>query len=364
MLRHLASRSGKCCNLARWACGAALLLGFESATTPASAQAPSPVAQRATGTSSVAPRAVPGRATAAPRATAPNTTVAEDAAPSKASCAEAYESAQENRASGALQLTRSRLAYCAQTECPAFVQKDCAHWLEEVDRELPSIIVTVVGLDESAAHGVSLTLDGHPVAEPLAGKAISLDPGKHQLVLERAGAEPLTRTLLAQQGVQNRSVELRVGAVGASASSPDSVFDADEPAPSNSPLRSLAFVSWGVGAVGLGAFAVLGTLARADEKRFREDCGSVADTADLLGPGICLQTTADRRKAKYEREEVLADVGLVTGLAGAVAGTVMFLLSTSGSSTSEDDAEPKAAAARLELSPLRGGAWAGVSGAF
>lgn len=351
MLRHLANRSGKVCGLAgRWACSAALLFGIASTPARAAAQAAAaaPVAQRAT-----SPRATSPRATSAAASGG-------QAAPSKASCAAAYESAQESRASGALQRTRSQLAYCAQTECPAFVQKDCAHWLQEVDRELPSIVVSVLGLD-TGAEGVTLKLDGQPVADAFSGKAISLDPGQHQLVLERQGAEPMKRTLLAQQGVQNRTVEFRVGEASRGADASESMFDADAAAPSTSPLRSLAFVSWGVGAVGFGAFAVLGTLARADEDRFREDCASVAPTPDLLGPGICLQSTADRRKEKYEREEVLADVGLITGIAGAVAGTALFVLSTSGSASG--DAEPKAAA-RLELSPLPGGAWAGVSGAF
>lgn len=349
MLRHLANRSGKVGSLAgHWACGAALLLGIESTAARAVAQTTAPAAN-------IPPRGVAPRAVS-PRATA--TTAPGDAAPSKASCAAAYESAQESRASGALQRTRSQLAYCAQTECPAFVQKDCAHWLEEVDRELPSILVSVVGLD-AGSEGLTLKLDGHPIADAFSGKPISLDPGQHQLVLERQGAEPVTRILLAQQGVQNRSVEFRVGEATVTGASNESVFDADASTAGTSPLRSLAFVSWGVGAVGFGAFAVLGTLARADEDRFREDCASVAPTPDLLGPGICLQATADRRKEKYEREEVLADVGLVTGIAGAVAGTALFLLSSSSSS----DTEPKAAAT-LELSPLPGGAWAGVKGAF
>jgi hypothetical protein len=360
MLRHLANRSGNVCSLAGpWACGAALLFGIESTTALALAQAPA--APRTAAEPAVAPRAVPPRAVP-PRAVPPRAVpAAESAAPSKASCAEAYESAQESRASGALQQTRSRLAYCAQTECPAFVQKDCAHWLEEVDRELPSIIISVVGLDTDAAKGASLAIDGRVIADSLSGKAITLDPGKHQLVLERPGSEPVTRTLLAQQGVQNRVVEIRVGEEGLSSSASESVFDADAAAPRSSTLRSLAFVSWGAGAVGIGAFAVLGTLARADEDRFREDCASVATTEDLLGPGICLQSTADRRKAKYEREEVLADVGLIAGIAGAAAGTVLFVLSTSSDSPS--DAEPKSSA-RLEVSPLPGGAWASVSGAF
>ncbi|MEO8178131.1 MAG: hypothetical protein ABI895_04785 [Deltaproteobacteria bacterium] len=287
---------------------------------------------------------------------------AADPAPSKASCAEAYESAQESRASGALQDTRSRLAFCAKTECPAFVQKDCARWLEEVDRELPSVVLSVVGLDAEAARAASLKIDGRAVPEPLSGKTISLDPGKHELVLERPGAEPLTRTILAQQGVQHRSVEIRLDDTGPSVADP-SAFDTDTAGPSSSPLRSVAYASWGVGAVGLGAFAVLGTLARTDKDRFEEECAFVTSTSEMLAPGVCLDTEVDRRKSRYEREEVLADVGLVTGLVGAAAGTVLFVLSLQAGASAQT--EPSSSARlHLDLAPTPGGAWASVSGAF
>jgi hypothetical protein len=287
---------------------------------------------------------------------------AEDAAPSKASCAEAYESAQESRASGALQDTRSRLAFCAQTECPAFVQKDCARWLQEVDRELPSVVLSVVGLDAEAARAASLKIDGREVPEPLSGKSISLDPGKHEFVLERPGAEPLTRTILAQQGVQHRSVEIRLDPATPAGSDP-LAFDSDSAGSSNSPLRSLAYASWGVGAVGLGAFAVLGTLARADKDRFKEDCAFVAPTPEELQPGVCLATTVERRKSRYEREEVLADVGLITGIVGAAAGTALFVLSLQ-SGASEPTEPSSSARLHLEVAPAPGGAWASLSGAF
>ena len=287
---------------------------------------------------------------------------AEDAAPSKASCAEAYESAQESRASGALQDTRSRLAFCAQSECPAFVQKDCARWLEEVDRELPSVVLSFVGLDAEAARAASLKIDGRVVPEPLSGKPISLDPGKHEFVLDRPGAEPLTRTILAQQGVQQRSVEIRLEDSGSAGAVPPT-FDSDTARPSSSPLRSIAYVSWGVGAVGLGAFAVLGTLARTDKARFEEECAFVTSIPENVMPGVCLDTTVDQKKARYEREEVLADVGLVTGLVGVATGTVLFVLSLqSGASARAEPSET--ARLHLDLAPAPGGAWASLSGAF
>jgi hypothetical protein len=287
---------------------------------------------------------------------------AQEAAPSKASCAEAYESAQESRVSGALQQTRSRLAYCAQTECPSFVQKDCARWLEEVDKELPSVVVSVVGLDDtssaSGSQALSLKLDGREVPEPLSGKAISLDPGKHELVLERPGADPITRTILAQQGVQNRSVEFRLANASLGSDSPSSVGLDSSGA---SPMRTGAYVAWGVGAVGLGAFAVLGTLARTDKDRFEEECAKKTAIPANVAPGVCLETTLDDRKSSYEREEVMADIGLLTGIVGAATGTVLFILSKdSGAPAKSDDS----ASLHLDVSPTLGGAWAGVRGAF
>ena len=290
---------------------------------------------------------------------------AQEPAPSKASCAEAYESAQESRVSGALQQTRSRLAFCAQTECPSFVQKDCARWLEEVDKELPSVVVSVVGLETDAsgtapAQPVSLKIDGREVPEPLSGKAISLDPGKHELVLERPGAEPVTRTILAQQGVQNRSVEIRLENASSAADGSSSV-DLDSAASRSSPMRTAAYVAWGVGAVGLGAFAVLGTLARTDKDRFEEECAQQTTYPDRVMPGVCLDTTLDDRKSTYEREEVMADIGLLTGILGAATGTVLFILSkdSGAPAKSEDNAS-----LHLDVSPTLGGAWAGVRGAF
>jgi hypothetical protein len=290
--------------------------------------------------------------------------LAQDEAPTKASCAQAYESAQESRASGHLQQTRERLSFCARPECPGFVQKDCARWLEEVDKEIPSVILSPVGLANEAAGQVSVKLDGELISGALNGAPLSLDPGRHELVLERPGQVPLTRTIMAQQGVQNRSIEIRFDEQAPSGVPKE--LSIDDTHTGSSALRPYAYAAWGVGAVGLGVFAVLGTLGRADEQSLKDDCPVVTTDPAGVTRGVCLDSTIDHRKSSYKREFRIADVGLAAGIVGAAAGTVLFFMSAGDSSSSVSlEADPRAATRlKFDVSPLAGGAFARVHSAF
>jgi hypothetical protein len=288
---------------------------------------------------------------------------AQDENPSKASCAQAYESAQESRASGQLQETRQRLSFCARTECPSFVQKDCARWLDEVDRELPSVVLSAVGLDREAAAQVTIKVDGKLISGALSGGPVSLDPGRHELVLERPGHSPITRTIMAQQGVQNRSIVVQFDDAGEAGGGG---VERDAAPNAWAPLRPYSYVAWGVGAVGLGMFAVLGTLGRADARELREECPEfTTENTPNLPPGVCPQSKIDERKSSYEREFVFADVGLITGIIGAAAGTALFIMSEAGPAPANVDADLKSAKAlRFDVSPTSSGVRASVRGAF
>lgn len=323
---------------ATWSARAARILGSASAAV-------------------VAGSVVAGSVAAVPDAAAQEATPGE--APSKASCAQAYESSQESRAAGQLQETQKRLSVCARPECPSFVQKDCARWLEEVDRELPSVTLHAEGLDAEAAGQVRVTLDGQPIPNAFGGGPIALDPGRHELVAESPGRSRITRTVVAQQGVQNRSISLDFAPEPAPAASAEVGVDTRSP---GSSLRPYAYVAWGLGAVGLGTFAVLGTLGRADERALKDDCPSATEIPDLEGPGVCAASEADERKQIYEREFVLADIGLVTGIMGAAAGTVLFILSATEGSSDADASS--AAGLHLDVAPAPGGGYASVGGVF
>lgn len=291
---------------------------------------------------------------------------AQQESPSKASCAQAYESAQESRASGQLQETRERLSFCARAECPSFVQKDCARWLEEVDRELPSIVLYPIGLAPEAAARATVKLDGKELPGALAGGPIVLDPGRHELSVERPGEPAVTRVIMAQQGVQNRSIKIDLGAAEDASETDVTAPPPDAASSDPSSLRPYAYVAWGVGAVGLGVFAVMGTLGRADESALKDECGMLATVPADVAPGVCLQETIDERQASYQREFVIADVGLITGLVGAAAGTVLFFLSAPDSSTSESVERTlgEQTGLRVDVSPTPGGAFATIRSAF
>jgi hypothetical protein len=291
---------------------------------------------------------------------------AQDENPTKAECAQAYESSQESRAAGHLQETRQKLSVCARSECPSFVQKDCSRWLQEVERELPSVIVQATGLGNDDASTVSVKIDGNPVPDALRGSAVTLDPGRHELVAERPGHEPLTRVIVAQQGVQNRAITLdftEASPPPAPSAAADETRDVP-PEPSSS-LRPYAYVAWGVGAIGLGAFAMLGTLGRADEQALKDDCPNATTDPALVSSGVCYKVDVDERKDDYERKFLFADIGLVTGIVGVAAGTTLFILSASdGGSAAASHPTDRSARWQLDVAPTTGGAYASVAGAF
>jgi hypothetical protein len=104
--------------------------------------------------------------------------------------------------------------------------------------------------------------------------------------------------------------------------------DAPEPAPQDSDpadtadttndgtLRTLGFVSAGVGVAGLIAFGIAGSMAKSEFDQIEEECGSQRCSdpkyADNIDSGRRLQT--------------MANVGLVVGAVGLVAGGTMILL--------------------------------------
>jgi hypothetical protein len=194
---------------------------------------------------------------------------------------------------------------------------------------------------------------------------VTLDPGPHELVAERPGQEPLTRVIVTQQGVQNRTITLDF----AEALPPPAPAPADEPRDvppeTSSGLRPYAYVAWGVGAVGLGAFAMLGTLGRADEQALKDDCPNATTDPTLVSSGVCYKPDVDERKDDYERKFLFADIGLVTGLVGIAAGTTLFILSaTDGASTAASQGTDASARWQFDVSPTAGGAYASVAGAF
>src|SRR5262245_11314517 len=195
-----------------------------------------------------------------------------------APCAACYEKSQEVRAAGSLKAANGSLVVCAQDFCPAFVQTDCAQWLTEVQRELPTIVFVAkdkAGEDTSA---VAVSMDGAELMKQLDGKAVIVDPGPHTFRFEFEGAEPVEQQVVIRQGQKDRVIAVSFAPPGSDApgESPYAaakgapVADAGKDTEGPGPLRTWAYVAGGVGAAGIIGFAVLGAIGKSDENDLRD----------------------------------------------------------------------------------------------
>ncbi|MFO0550051.1 MAG: hypothetical protein U0271_16770 [Polyangiaceae bacterium] len=226
---------------------------------------------------------------------------ATDAAPSADACVDAYEEGQRQRAAGALGRARAEFEICAESTCPDLTKGDCTTWLAEVDASLPTI--TLVVTDEAGADvaDVRVSIDGALVAERLDGKAIPIDPGPHELTLERAGSPAKKVSIVAREGEGNRRVEVKLGA--------------DDSASSGS-IHPVTWVFAGLGVAGLATFAIAAGLGYAAQ----------SDAEDTCSPH-CSDDVVQSIRVKY----IAADVGLAVGLTFAAAAVVAGAVSAATS---------------------------------
>jgi hypothetical protein len=194
---------------------------------------------------------------------------------------------------------------------------------------------------ENASDGTKLTVGGEEVRRAAWAEPAPALAGTTDVVVTTPGHVPVTRSVTLAAGASTAlTVDAQSGASDASEAPA-------APAPQSSPartargtaLRTWAYVSGGIGVLGLGTFALFGAFARSKYDQLVTDCGDRAcppSRADAVSGGKADQT--------------IANVGLVVGVLGAAAGTTLFVLSLK-----KDDAAPAAA---LVIAP----AWIGLRG--
>src|SRR5690606_5422487 len=116
---------------------------------------------------------------------------------------------QVTRNSGQLVEAQQHLLLCVQDECPSFVKSDCARWLSDIKREMPSVIFAVEDWKGDDLPDAQLTVDGAPLVDGLNGKPIELNPGKHDVVVQEAGNQH-RRSVVVRQAEKNRVVTIKL----------------------------------------------------------------------------------------------------------------------------------------------------------
>lgn len=121
-------------------------------------------------------------------------------------CIESHTQSQLLRRDEKLIESRSVLVSCSSAACPSALRRDCARWLEEVEKQIPSVgfRASMAGEEEV---DVQVIVDGELVLERLEGKALELNPGAYRVrFVPPQPFEPIEQELVMSQGEQFRVV--------------------------------------------------------------------------------------------------------------------------------------------------------------
>lgn len=223
-------------------------------------------------------------------------------------CAEAYERAQEDRRAGRLTRARKELLVCSQASCPGFVVGDCRRWLEEVESGLPSVVLAArqQGRD---LEKVSVYVDGVLLQGRLDGRAVAVDPGKHEFTFVVPGSPRKVVEAVIAEGQKHRLIAVDIPPA-TRPPAPAVMLQKEQgqpPAAPRSRFGRLATLSLAVvGAVGVAGFAGFGMAGYGRERDLRQRCSPLCSGAE---------------ERSVRRRYLLADVSLGVGvLSLATAG--------------------------------------------
>lgn len=201
----------------------------------------------------------------------------------------------------------------------------------------PKVGKIIVAFDEAYPDAIIL-LDGEEVPDAEQGVPIPVVPGDVQVTARAPGKAEFTETVEVSGGSTKALAIVLDDAI---------VQDADD-GPGLGTVRILGIAVAGLGVGGMVAFAVTGSMASSKFSEVEEACGNTRCTdlafADDIDSGKSLQT--------------IANVSLGVGLALMAGGAAMIVF---GGPDEDSESGPEAA---LQLTPLAGGGFVGLTGRF
>lgn len=233
---------------------------------------------------------------------------------------------------------KQAMATCAARSCPALVQTDCAGWLTDIDREIPSVVLRV-RVDGIERFDATVKMNGAEVADAL-GKPLALNPGRYEFEFSETGFAPQSRTVELVQREKYKFVAVDFTTPRESPKETRPVADAT-PTPTT-PKRPVPVMTWilgGVGIAGLGGFAALAATTVNRENSLRSSCAPECDEQD-----------ARALKIRY----LAGDISLGVGAAALVGATVFYV--------TRPVARSDKGGLALGLRPIHGGAAAMIEG--
>jgi hypothetical protein len=206
-----------------------------------------------------------------------------------------------------------------------------------VRQRVPKVSIQVTGVPSA---DVTVTLDTRPLTAVELAAPISVNPGKHSIVISTRGFEPVTRVFEAEER-QSASVNEAFSVLTKEVPVPGPVER--EPAQSRLHVAGPA-VAYGVGISGVALGVVSGILYLDRASALKERCPDGRCIAEL-----------EEEKATATQLGTTATISFAVGGAGLVAGTLWLLFAPDPDEAASGDAAPRAPAAAWSVPELRFG---------
>jgi len=256
----------------------------------------------------------------------------------KAACLEATSRGQRFKITHKLVEAREQLLVCAAAACPSVVQSDCATWLIEVERALPTVVISAKNGAGAYLVDVKVSVDGASLMSKLDGQSLPMNPGMHTFHFEGASGTSVDQQIVVREGEKDQSVAVVLA--GASAATvpgaPDAASSPADPGGSWGGWKTAGWIVGGAGVLGIGAGAVSGLIAIRDKSSAHCDANNVCDA----GTGSAIKSAAN-----------LSDVGWIAGGVLLAGGAALVLFAPSGGHD---------AAAGLRVAPLVAASGGGI----
>jgi hypothetical protein len=239
------------------------------------------------------------------------------ASATKSDCLAAYADAQELRQQGALLGARARLVVCSQSQCPSPILKDCAHWLNEVEGSLSSVVFALSNESGADVADARVSAGERVVAERSDGRAVLLDPGTYTFKFEAPGYAPLRQTIAMRQSEKNRIVRLQLHRLDApldpKRAANTLTLEPASPTPTRErPLPLATLILGGTALASAGAFAYFGLRGKGqarDLDRCTTNCQGFVDAG--------------------RRNFMIANVALGVAIAAAASAALVYVFAES-----------------------------------
>lgn len=235
-------------------------------------------------------------------------------ADNKKDCLAASSEGQNLRDTNQLVAARNQFRLCAAQSCPAVVQRDCATWLDDTEKAIPTVVLSATDATGATRTDVQITVDGQPFAAALDGRSLPIDPGSHMFHFVFPGGSTVDKKVLVSQGQKDQPI---LGALPVATPLSQVLPQNASSAGSGDhgvPWKTLGLVIGGVGVAGVLVGTIFGVVAVGDKSS--ADCtGTVCDA----GPLNSAKSAA-----------TISDIGFIGGGVLVAAGASILLFAPAG----------------------------------